>query len=177
MYRHHREGNLTRRFCGSRQSPDELQVIAFLYVMGLLPFRLNIIHSTFSSYNCFHYLSDPVTPNDAGAKNVGQGNGAQFITGGCINNADCSCQCCAGNPDVGVCSAEAAALQAGKTGCWFEDPNADATSKLHPSAPRLLHCCPQSRHSLTLSSCCRSSSSRGTGVLDGKCLGDIVSRG
>jgi len=73
-----------------------------------------------------------VTPNVAGAKNVGQASGAQFITGGCVSNADCSSACCAGNPTVGVCSAEAAALQAGKTGCGFVDQNKAATSKLPP---------------------------------------------
>jgi hypothetical protein len=29
--------------------------------------------------------------------------------------------------EVGICSAEAASLQNGKTGCGFVDPNADAT--------------------------------------------------
>jgi hypothetical protein len=74
-------------------------------------------------------LALAVTPNNAGAKNVGQGKGQQFITGGCTSNADCSSACCAGNPTAGVCSAEAAALQAGKTGCGFVDPNAAATSE------------------------------------------------
>jgi hypothetical protein len=68
-----------------------------------------------------------VTPNNAGAKNVGQANGQQFITGGCTSDADCSSACCAGNPTVGVCSAVAASKQAGKTGCGFVDPNAAAT--------------------------------------------------
>ncbi|KAF1850265.1 uncharacterized protein K460DRAFT_270974 [Cucurbitaria berberidis CBS 394.84] len=69
-----------------------------------------------------------VKPNDAGAKNVGEGNGAQFITGGCVSDADCSSACCsqvAATGD-GVCSAEAASLQNGKTGCGFDDPNAAA---------------------------------------------------
>ncbi|KAK3320347.1 hypothetical protein B0T19DRAFT_446114 [Cercophora scortea] len=68
-----------------------------------------------------------ITPNNAGAKNVGAGNGAQFITGGCVNNADCSSGCCANASNVGVCSAEAAAFQNGKAGCNFVDPNAAAT--------------------------------------------------
>ncbi|CAG8981565.1 hypothetical protein HYALB_00009984 [Hymenoscyphus albidus] len=68
-----------------------------------------------------------VTPNAAGSKNVGTGKGEQFITGGCTSNADCSSKCCAGNPEVGVCSAEPAALQAGKTGCGFVDPNPEKT--------------------------------------------------
>ena len=69
-----------------------------------------------------------VTPNNAGAKNVGAGNGAQFITGGCVSDADCGSGCCsqvAATGD-GVCSAEAASQQNGKTGCGFTDPNADA---------------------------------------------------
>ncbi|KAK0648052.1 biotrophy-associated secreted protein 2 [Cercophora newfieldiana] len=68
-----------------------------------------------------------ITPNNAGARNVGKGNGAQFITGGCVNNADCASACCANASGVGVCSAEAAAFQNGKAGCNFVDPNAQAT--------------------------------------------------
>ncbi|KAI6351769.1 Biotrophy-associated secreted protein 2 [Pyricularia grisea] len=69
-----------------------------------------------------------VEPNNAGAKSVGQGNGQQFITGGCVDNADCQSACCAGNGDnKGVCSNEVAALQNGKTGCGFKDPNAQQT--------------------------------------------------
>jgi hypothetical protein len=66
-----------------------------------------------------------VTPNNAGAKNVGAGNGAQFITGGCVSDADCSSACCAqvASSGAGVCSAEAASNQNGKTGCGFSDPN------------------------------------------------------
>ncbi|KAH9887435.1 hypothetical protein F4778DRAFT_426647 [Xylariomycetidae sp. FL2044] len=70
-----------------------------------------------------------VTPNDAGASNVGQGNGQQFITGGCVNDADCSSACCAEveSTGLGVCSAEAASLQNGKLGCGFVDSNAAQT--------------------------------------------------
>lgn len=68
-----------------------------------------------------------ITPNLAGSRNVGKGNGEQFITGGCVNNADCSSGCCANASGVGVCSAEAAAFQNGKAGCNFVDPNAQAT--------------------------------------------------
>lgn len=70
-----------------------------------------------------------VTPNNAGAKNVGTGNGQQFITGGCTSNADCSSACCAkvASSGKGVCSAEVASNQNGKTGCGFVDPNAQAT--------------------------------------------------
>ncbi|KAL5878184.1 Biotrophy-associated secreted protein 2 [Pyricularia oryzae] len=71
-----------------------------------------------------------VTPNDAGAKNVGTGNGQQFITGGCVNGPDCQSRCCAGNGEnKGVCSNEVAANQNGKTGCGFEDPNKAQTVK------------------------------------------------
>jgi hypothetical protein len=67
-----------------------------------------------------------VTPNNAGAKNVGAGNGAQFITGGCVADADCSSACCSkvASTGAGVCSGVAAANQNGKTGCGFSDPNA-----------------------------------------------------
>lgn len=70
-----------------------------------------------------------LAPNDAGAKNVGAGDGSQFITGGCVNDADCSSACCAeiAASGQGICSAEAASLQNGKTGCGFVDPNASAT--------------------------------------------------
>lgn len=68
-----------------------------------------------------------IKPNDAGAKNVGQGDGSQFITGGCVSDADCSSACCADASGVGVCSAEAAQFQNGKNGCGFDDPNAEAT--------------------------------------------------
>ncbi|KAK4113120.1 hypothetical protein N656DRAFT_730586 [Canariomyces notabilis] len=68
-----------------------------------------------------------VTPNNAGARNVGNGQGAQFITGGCVNDADCASGCCADASGVGVCSAEAAQFQNGKNGCGFVDPNAAAT--------------------------------------------------
>lgn len=74
-------------------------------------------------------LCQNLTPNDAGASNVGAGDGSQFITGGCVSDADCSSACCAEIEDTatGICSAEAASLQNGKQGCGFEDPNADAT--------------------------------------------------
>ncbi|KAF2269721.1 hypothetical protein CC78DRAFT_238524 [Lojkania enalia] len=70
-----------------------------------------------------------ITPNNAGASNVGSGDGSQFITGGCVSDADCSSACCAEvqGTGLGVCSAEAASLQNGKLGCGFQDPNADAT--------------------------------------------------
>ncbi|KAE8441807.1 hypothetical protein EG329_004260 [Mollisiaceae sp. DMI_Dod_QoI] len=68
-----------------------------------------------------------ITPNNAGAANVGNGAGKQFITGGCVADADCSTACCANASGVGVCSAVAAANQNGKAGCDFVDPNSAAT--------------------------------------------------
>ena len=59
---------------------------------------------------------------------MGNGQGQQFITGGCVANADCGSACCANNSQgLGVCSAEAAALQNDKQGCGFVDPNRQAT--------------------------------------------------
>lgn len=70
-----------------------------------------------------------LAPNDAGAKDVGNGDGQQFTTGGCVSDADCRSACCAeiSASGLGICSAEAASTQNGKTGCGFTDPNADAT--------------------------------------------------
>ncbi|KAI1498947.1 hypothetical protein F5X99DRAFT_411544 [Biscogniauxia marginata] len=74
-----------------------------------------------------------LTPNPAGARDVGNGQGAQFTTGGCVADADCAEGCCAGGAEdeagneVGICSGIGAEFQNGKTGCGFVDPNADAT--------------------------------------------------
>ncbi|EHL02607.1 biotrophy-associated secreted protein 2 [Glarea lozoyensis ATCC 20868] len=86
-----------------------------------------MVQITFAVALTFIVSALAVTPNNAGARSVGLGDGSQFITGGCVSNADCSSACCAGNPTVGVCSAEAASLQAGKTGCGFLDQNKAAT--------------------------------------------------
>ncbi|KAH7416766.1 hypothetical protein BKA64DRAFT_276499 [Cadophora sp. MPI-SDFR-AT-0126] len=53
----------------------------------------------------------------AGVKNVGNGNGGQFIGGQCLSAADCASGCCAG--PSGICSGVGAQTQAGKTGCGF----------------------------------------------------------
>ncbi|KAI0468064.1 hypothetical protein F4859DRAFT_223424 [Xylaria cf. heliscus] len=45
-----------------------------------------------------------VDANAPGAANVGAGNGAQFITGQCISDADCASTCCASD---GKCAAPA----------------------------------------------------------------------
>ncbi|KAI0872277.1 hypothetical protein GGS24DRAFT_23406 [Hypoxylon argillaceum] len=78
-----------------------------------------------------------LSPNNSGASDVGNGKGEQFTTGGCIDDADCQTDCCAGGAtaadgsgdEVGICSAKAAATQNGKTGCGFVDPNSAATLK------------------------------------------------
>jgi len=53
----------------------------------------------------------------AGVKNVGNGKGAQFIGGQCLDASDCASGCCAG--PSGICSGPGAQTQAGKTGCGF----------------------------------------------------------
>ncbi|KAG6031418.1 hypothetical protein E4U41_007571 [Claviceps citrina] len=61
-------------------------------------------------------------PDPAGSKNVGNGQGKQFITGQCLSNADCASDCCAQQDGgVGLCSGVGAQFQAGKTGCGFVD--------------------------------------------------------
>ncbi|KAF2279772.1 uncharacterized protein EI97DRAFT_455971 [Westerdykella ornata] len=84
----------------------------------------------FSIATIFSFLAlalAQLKPNNAGARNVGSGDGSQFITGGCVSDADCQSGCCADLSGVGICSAEAAAFQAGKNGCGFVDPDAQAT--------------------------------------------------
>jgi hypothetical protein len=53
----------------------------------------------------------------AGAKNVGNGAGRQFIGGQCLSAADCASGCCAF--PCGICSGPGAQFQAGKQGCGF----------------------------------------------------------
>jgi hypothetical protein len=73
------------------------------------------IAATIFSLASFVAAIPPFDPN--GAKNVGNGKGAQFITGQCLSDADCGSGCCA-NP-TGICSGPGAATQQGKTGCGF----------------------------------------------------------
>jgi len=61
----------------------------------------------------------PLSPDPAGAKNVGKGNGAQFITGECLSNADCASECCATLGNLGICSGPDVASAQGKSGCGF----------------------------------------------------------
>jgi len=70
----------------------------------------------------------PFDPN--GAKNVGNGKGAQFITGQCLSDTDCASGCCA--KPTGICSGPGAATQQGKTGCGF----CGGTSSPAPAAPK-----------------------------------------
>ncbi|KAK0122255.1 hypothetical protein ONS95_010506 [Cadophora gregata] len=86
-----------------------------------------MVRITFTVVVAFAMTAFALSPNNAGAKNVGAGDASQFITGGCIDDSDCSSACCADLSGVGICSAEAAAFQAGKNGCGFVDPNAAAT--------------------------------------------------
>lgn len=53
----------------------------------------------------------------AGAKNVGNGRGIQFIGGQCRSSRDCASGCCA--KPCGICSGVGAQFQAGKQGCGF----------------------------------------------------------
>ncbi|KAH6606928.1 biotrophy-associated secreted 2 [Trichoderma cornu-damae] len=62
---------------------------------------------------------DASVGDPAGAKNLGNGQGQQFITGACLSNADCASTCCAGLRGGAVCSGIGAQFQNGKTGCGF----------------------------------------------------------
>ncbi|KAH7370701.1 biotrophy-associated secreted protein 2 [Rhexocercosporidium sp. MPI-PUGE-AT-0058] len=86
-----------------------------------------MVRITFTVVLAFAMTAFALSPNNAGAKNVGAGDASQFITGGCIDDSDCSSACCADLSGVGICSGVAAAFQAGKAGCGFVDPNAAAT--------------------------------------------------
>ncbi|KAL7625912.1 hypothetical protein AAE478_005136 [Parahypoxylon ruwenzoriense] len=78
-----------------------------------------------------------VTPDPAGEKNIGNGQGAQFIGGQCLSSADCASTCCAvvTGEDFGVCSGLGAQFQAGKAGCGFGDgASAQPASSASPAA-------------------------------------------
>ncbi|KAK3316747.1 hypothetical protein B0H66DRAFT_641535 [Apodospora peruviana] len=73
-------------------------------------------------------ISAQAIPNTSGARDVGNGQGLQFTTGGCVADADCQEGCCANNGEgTGICSGIGAEFQNGKQGCGFVDPNAAAT--------------------------------------------------
>lgn len=68
---------------------------------------------------------------------VRHGTDSCLFVGGCIDDADCGSTCCAGGAisgstgrsGVGVCSGKGSGVefQKGKTGCDFQDPNAQTT--------------------------------------------------
>ncbi|KAI0883051.1 uncharacterized protein GGS22DRAFT_35036 [Annulohypoxylon maeteangense] len=64
-----------------------------------------------------------ISADPAGAKNVGNGKGIQFIGGQCLSSADCASTCCATvtAQNIGLCSGLGAQFQAGKAGCGFGD--------------------------------------------------------
>ncbi|KAI0471485.1 hypothetical protein GGR56DRAFT_677394 [Xylariaceae sp. FL0804] len=61
----------------------------------------------------------PLSPDPAGAKNVGNGAGLQFITGACLSDADCASTCCAALDGGGICSGVDVGFAQGKQGCGF----------------------------------------------------------
>ena len=63
----------------------------------------------------------------AGAKNVGNGKGLQFIGGQCLSASDCASGCCAG--PSGICSGLGAQTQNGKTGCGFGGGSSKGATK------------------------------------------------
>ena len=63
--------------------------------------------------------SPQLTTDPSGDANIGNGQGLQFITGACLNNADCGSGCCAGLNGGGICSGPAVGDAQGKTGCGF----------------------------------------------------------
>ncbi|KAI0376711.1 hypothetical protein F5Y04DRAFT_285653 [Hypomontagnella monticulosa] len=68
-------------------------------------------------------LAVPISPDPAGEKNIGNGQGTQFIGGQCLSSADCASTCCAvvTGQNFGLCSGLGAQFQAGKAGCGFGD--------------------------------------------------------
>jgi len=73
-------------------------------------------------------------PDPNGVPHIGNGKGEQFITGQCLNNADCASACCATLGDIGICSGPGASTQQGKTGCGFGGGAAPAAPP-PPAAP------------------------------------------
>ncbi|GJD00494.1 biotrophy-associated secreted protein 2 [Colletotrichum higginsianum] len=66
-------------------------------------------------------IPNPLTPDPAGTKNIGNGHGVQFIGGACLSSRDCASACCAILSGAGICSGVGAQFQAGKQGCGFGD--------------------------------------------------------
>ncbi|KAF3768616.1 hypothetical protein M406DRAFT_327043 [Cryphonectria parasitica EP155] len=88
-----------------------------------------MVKITFTVLLAFAASTLALAPNNAGAKDVGNGQNEQFTTGGCVADDDCNSACCAeiSTSGLGICSAQAASTQNGKLGCGFVDPNAAAT--------------------------------------------------
>jgi hypothetical protein len=76
----------------------------------------------------------PLSPDPAGAKNVGNGQGGQFITGECTSDADCNSGCCATLGNIVICSGVAVADVQGKSGWGFGGAGA-GTAKPETPAP------------------------------------------
>ncbi len=73
-------------------------------------------------------VPSPLTPDPNGDHLIGNGQGQQFITGGCLSTADCSqavvpacCAFIAGGAATGICSGNAVGNVNGKAGCGFGD--------------------------------------------------------
>ncbi|RDW61685.1 hypothetical protein BP5796_11577 [Coleophoma crateriformis] len=79
---------------------------------------------TFLSLALTAFAVPPFDP--AGAKNVGNGQGQQFIGGQCLSDVDCASTCCAS--PTGICSGLGASTQAGKTGCGFSSTGASSAA-------------------------------------------------
>jgi len=89
------------------------------------------IAATIFSLASFVAAVPPFDPN--GAKNVGNGKGAQFITGQCLSDADCGSGCCA--KPTGICSGPGASTQQGKTGCGFVGGSSSPASAAPQASP------------------------------------------
>jgi hypothetical protein len=76
-----------------------------------------------------------LTPDPNGDKNIGNGNGGQFITGACLSDADCASACCAVLGAGGICSGPAVSFAQGKQGCGFGGGNAGNGGNVQQPAP------------------------------------------
>ncbi|OLN95724.1 hypothetical protein CCHL11_02735 [Colletotrichum chlorophyti] len=76
----------------------------------------------------------PLTPDPAGAKNIGNGRGVQFIGGACLSGNDCASTCCAFLNGAGICSGVGAQFQSGKQGCGFGGGSKPALGTTAPPA-------------------------------------------
>ncbi|KAI1391716.1 uncharacterized protein F4822DRAFT_427574 [Hypoxylon trugodes] len=85
-----------------------------------------MVRITFAAILAIAIPALAITPDPAGDKNVGNGQGVQFIGGQCLSSADCASTCCAvvTGQNFGVCSGLGAQNQAGKAGCGFGDGGA-----------------------------------------------------